>query len=94
LTVPEEEQPFTSVPLTVNVVVADGPAEVVSAFGLTISTDGVHAYVVAPEVISIIESPSQTADTLAEAVTTGSGFTTTAIESLFVHPFTSVPVTT
>jgi len=83
------EQPFPSVPVTVNVVLVFGETET----EVPLSDPGIQLYVFAFAPVSVVASPSQIVDADADAVTDGSVFTTTETVVVFEQPFASVPVT-
>jgi hypothetical protein len=83
------EQPLTSVPVTVYVVVAFGVTET----EVPLSDPGIQVYVLALAPVSVVASPSQIVDEDAEAVTDGGVFTVTVIVAVFEQPGPFVPVT-
>jgi hypothetical protein len=82
-------QPFTSVPVTVYVVFANG----FTTTGLPGIVPGSQLYDDAPDPVSVTGLPAHTVVKSAEALTAGGELTVTVTIALFVHPFTSVPVT-
>jgi PII-like signaling protein len=86
-------QPFTSVPVTVYVVVVLGLAETFVPVVAESPVPGPHTYVFPPTPVSSTDPPLQRigADGLTEMVDLGLIVTVTL--EVFVQPFTSVPVT-
>ena len=54
--------------------------------------EGVHAYVFAPDAVSVTDCPVHTADGVF-TITTGSGLMVTVTCAVAEHPLASVPVT-
>ena len=80
-------QPFTSVPVTVYVVVEAGDTLMEVPLALVL-----QVYEVPPDAVSVVLSPTQSVVLpLTEIV--GSAFTTTVNVPVFWQPFASVPVT-
>jgi hypothetical protein len=88
---PVDVHPFTSVPVTVYVMVDVGFAVTVAPVVALKSVAGLHAYVLAPLAVSGVDCPLQIDADVTEI--TGNGFTVTVTCVDDVHPFTSVPVT-
>ena len=80
-------QPFTSVPVTLYVVVPVGVNATASTTPLS------HAYDVAPPPVKVTDVPEQTEELVEEAVTIGKSFTVTLTDAVFVQAFASVPIT-
>lgn len=83
--------PFTSVPVTVYVVVDDGLAVTLAPVELLSEAEGVHTYEEAPLAVSVAGEPLQIAvfgETVRVMV-----LTVTVPWAVAVHPFASVPVT-
>lgn len=89
LTVDVFEHPFTSVPVTVYVVVEAGA----SVTGDPLSEPGIQPYVDAPLPVSITASPWQIVAFDAEAVTVGKLLTVTVTVAVAEHPGPLSPVT-
>jgi hypothetical protein len=86
-------QEFASVTFTVYVVVTDGNAFVLAAFGVCKVAAGVHEYVAPPEVLIITVSPEQIVTSL-PAKMVRLFATVTTIVSFITQPAGFVPVTT
>jgi hypothetical protein len=86
-----ELHPFTSVPVTVYVVVDAGLAVTLVPVVALSPVAGDHAYVLAPFAVSVADCPAQIADGVF-TVTTGSGLTVTVTCPVAEHPL-EVPVT-
>ena len=80
-------QPFTSVPITVYVMVLAGTNDTPSV------TPPVHAYAIAPLPVRVTFPPAQIDPVEVFAPTAGKAFTVTVVLAVPVHPFASVPVT-
>ena len=81
--------PFTSVPVTMYVLVEEG--EAVREFPAP--SPSLHTKEEAPEAVKVEKVPKQIIGGFAEAVTIGLGCTVTVTFAVPVHPFASVPVT-
>ena len=78
--------PLELVPVTVYVVVVVGLAVTVAPVVELNPVDGVHAYVVAPLAVRLVEFPVHIL-VLDETVTVGNEFTVTVFVATLVHPF-------
>jgi len=82
------EQPFTSVPVTLYVLVDVGLTDMLAPVA-----EVLHVYVFAPDPVRVELLPGQTDAGLAEADTVGNGFTVTVAVADPVQPTALVPVT-
>jgi len=89
LTVAVFVQPLTAVTVTVYAVVMGG----ITVLLAPVPNPWLQAYVLAPEAVNTLDSPSQIMTGTATADTMGKACTVTVTVAVFVQPLAAVPVT-
>lgn len=92
LTVSDEEQPFTSVPTTVYVVVAVAEDVGVDVVAPVKDPAGLQLYPIAPLALNPVVVPAQIATVLPASIM-GNVFTVTVTKAVSLHPLPAVPIT-
>jgi hypothetical protein len=93
VTVVKLVQPAAVVPVMVYVVVAVGVAVTVAPLVALNPVAGVHAYVLAPLAVRLVEAPAQMAGAAGVTEMVGTGFMITVTVVVPVQPLAVVPLT-